>query len=375
MSRKQFLGRMLRMAAPVLEAASKGELRKTMAVDQMENMGRERFTGLEAVGRLLCGMAPWLGADIHDPQERKIRDDTLGKARLAIAHQVDPNSGDFADYRTHGFPFTQFIVDTGLLALGIMRAPAALWDPLPQDAKENVLALLKAMRAVPTVPNNWILFSLEVEIAYRKLSGIRDARYDGMMGKYIRTIDSWYFGDGWYGDGPYFMMDFYNSMVIQPMLLNFCDQVPELLPEEYAPEMFLKRAQRHAEILENLVAPDGTYIATGRSLAYRCGHFHLLAQLTWQKRLSAKIPLAAAREALFAVTEKTLGDDSYRDDGFLNIGLAYEKPEIGEDYVSTGSLYYAAMAFLPLGISDKDEFWSLPAEPWTQRILWNKAHR
>ena len=30
----------------------------------------------------------------------------------------------------------------------------------------------------------------------------------------------WYKGDGWYGDGDTFHLDYYNSFVIQPMLLD-----------------------------------------------------------------------------------------------------------------------------------------------------------
>ena len=33
-------------------------------------------------------------------------------------------------------------------------------------------------------------------------------------------MNTWYKGDGVYGDGPPFHWDYYNSFVIQPMLLN-----------------------------------------------------------------------------------------------------------------------------------------------------------
>ena len=40
-------------------------------------------------------------------------------------------------------------------------------------------------------------------------------------------------------------------------------------------------------------------------------------------------------------------------------------PGIGERYISTGSLYLCAAAFLPLGLPPSDPFWASPPEPFT----------
>ena len=95
----------------------------------------------------------------------------------------------------------------------------------------------------------------------------------------LRELQSWYLGDGTYGDGPHFHWDFYNSFVIQPYLLPTHGHprrpVPILVPSMRAP--IRQRAQRYAAIQERLIAPDGSYPAIGRSITYRCGAFHLLA--------------------------------------------------------------------------------------------------
>ena len=39
----------------------------------------------------------------------------------------------------------------------------------------------------------------------------------------LRQHEQWYKGDGVYGDGPEFHWDYYNSFVIQPMLLDVLD--------------------------------------------------------------------------------------------------------------------------------------------------------
>ena len=44
----------------------------------------------------------------------------------------------------------------------------------------------------------------------------------------LRQHDEWYKGDGMYGDGPQFHWDYYNSYVIQPMLLNVLDTISKV---------------------------------------------------------------------------------------------------------------------------------------------------
>jgi hypothetical protein len=44
---------------------------------------------------------------------------------------------------------------------------------------------------------------------------------------------------------------------------------------------------------------------------------------------------------------------------------------LGENYISTGSLYLCAGVFLPLGLGVSDPFWSRPAEDWTSRRMFS----
>lgn len=57
--------------------------------------------------------------------------------------------------------------------------------------------------------------------------------------------------------------------------------------------------------------------------------------------------------------------------GWLTIGFAGHQPSLGEPYISTGSLYLCAAAWLPLGLPSSDLFWSGPAKPWTEARIWN----
>jgi hypothetical protein len=90
----------------------------------------------------------------------------------------------------------------------------------------------------------------------------------------LRQHEQWYVGDGVYGDGPHFHWDYYNSYVIQPMLLDTLDVVGERHPAwAQIRDAQQRRAQRYAVVLERLIAPDGSFPAIGRSLTYRAGLF------------------------------------------------------------------------------------------------------
>src|SRR5947199_9136332 len=76
------------------------------------------------------------------------------------------------------------------------------------------------------------------------------------------------------------------------------------------------------------------------------------------------------RGALTAVIHRTLDAPATFDPGgWLTVGLCGHQPHLGENYISTGSLYLCAAVFLPLGLKASDPFWAGPAEDWTSRRL------
>ena len=136
----------------------------------------------------------------------------------------------------------------------------------------------------------------------------------------------------------------------------------------------LARARRHAAVQERLIGPDGTFPAIGRSIAYRAGAFQLLAQIALRRALPEGVAPGQVRAALSAVLLRTLdAPGTFDANGWLRIGLAGHQPGVGERYISTGSLYLCATAFLPLGLPPDDPFWAQPAQPWTARLAWSGA--
>lgn len=101
-----------------------------------------------------------------------------------------------------------------------------------------------------------------------------------------------------------------------------------------------QRARRYAAVQERLIAPDGSFPPIGRSIAYRCGAFHLLAQTALRRALPDGVSPAQVRSALTAVIRRSIeAPGTFDADGWLRIGFCGHQPGIGESYISTGSLY------------------------------------
>jgi hypothetical protein len=362
--REYWIRTLRKVGDPVLNALSQRRLKAEMPVEAHANVtDRRNYTYLEALGRLLAGMAPWLESN-ESGDSRRYAD----LARKSIAAAVDPASPDLMNFSHGGQP----VVDAAFLALGVLRAPTELWDKLDAATKANLVQSMLATRAIQPGFNNWLLFSAMVE-AFLSHAG---EKFDPMRVDYaVRQHDEWYKGDGMYGDGPQFHWDYYNSYVIQPMLLQVLDTISKVSKSWNSfTAPVLKRARRFAAIQERIVAPDGSFPAIGRSLAYRCGAFHHLATMALRKDLPAGVSPEQVRGALTAVIRRTLDAvGTFDEKGWLRIGLCGHQPSIGETYISTGSLYLCAEAFLPLGLPASDPFWSGAAKPWTAQQAWSGA--
>jgi hypothetical protein len=367
--RAQWLAIVERVSEPVLAAISQQKLRATMPVEAAPGLATERAqsTHLEAIGRLLSGLAPWLEADAgNDAEEEKLRSRYRQWAQLAIRYGTDPQSPDVLHFGTNH----QSLVDAAFLALAITRAPNQLWKPLDDTAKTNLVGALAATRTIQPGFNNWLLFSAMIEAFFAQFGQPWDTvRIDYAL----RQLQEWYKGDSLYGDGPSFHWDYYNSFVIQPMLLSVLDAVATATDRWAAlRKPIADRARRYAAIQERLISPEGTFPPIGRSLAYRFGALHNLAEMAWRRDLPEGVAPAQVRAAMTAVmTRMIAAPGTFDANGWLTIGFTGHQPSIGETYISTGSLYLCSAAWLPLGLDAADPFWSAPAQPWTAKKAWS----
>lgn len=365
-TRLLWLNTMLTLAEPPLEALAKRELKEKMQVEMKEGADRDSYVHLETLARLLVGMAPWLEGK-SEGREEHLRKRYCELAREAIDAGTDPASPDYMNF-SQGF---QPIVDTAFLAQAIVRAPTELWEKLDGRVKRNVVIALKATRSRKPVFSNWLLFSAMIEAALHRMG---ESDWDPMRIDYaIKQMEQWYAGDGVYSDGPHFRFDYYNSFVIQPMLLDVLEAVGSHYDDWHErAETVKERSRRYAEILERLISPEGTFPPVGRSLAYRCGVFHTLAQHAWRGDLPESVTPAQVRCGLTAVLEKCLhAPGTYTDDGWMTVGFCGRQPGIGEGYITNGSGYLCSLIFLPLGLPESDSFWRDEDESWTSKKAWS----
>lgn len=366
--RKTWVDLLYKFSHPVLDAMSQGKLTASMPVEVPKDAygDRDTVTYLEAIGRLLAGLAPWLALEDISGEEAQLQQELREKALLSIKHAVDPNSPDYINWTKGAQP----LVDGAFLVHGIMRAPKQLWEPLEAETKARLIQELHAQKlAIKPYYNNWILFGAMIDAFLFSVGDQGDLmRMDFAIKKHME----WYLGDGWYGDGPNFHLDYYNSYVIQPMLIQVLEVA---VTKQKAYEADLKEAktrmQRFGRQLELLISPEGTYPAIGRSICYRSGAFQPLAELALKEMLPEELSNGQVRAALTKVyTRLFSAKDTFDSNNWLQLGLAGHQPGLAEPYISTGSLYLCSLGFLPLGLPASHPFWSDPAEDWTNKKIW-----
>ncbi|MDF2190372.1 DUF2264 domain-containing protein [Paraflavitalea sp. CAU 1676] len=357
-----------KMASPVILNLANGTLKKNMPVEKSPTyaLNADKVTYLEAVGRTMAGVAPWLALPDDETKEGQQRA-TLRKALLkGIANGVDPSNPDYLNFRSENQP----IVDAAYIAQAFLRAPKALWEPLDAVTKQRVIEEFKTLRTRTGAYNNWLLFAGINEVFLLSVGEQPDpARIE--IAK--RKILEWYEGDGFYSDGPSFSLDYYNSYVIHPMLVDFFKVLVDnkrAKEEEY--ELALKRMVRYAEFLERFIAPDGSYPAFGRSVTYRTAAFQALAQSALMDKLPEGVVPAQVRCGLTAVMHRMFDQcNNFDANGWLVLGFCGHQPMIADYYTSTGSLYMATLGFLPLGLPATHAFWTEAPADWTSKKAWS----
>ena len=366
--RTLWVNELTKMAKPVLTALANDELKSTMPVEQgsFEYGDRSAFAGLEAFGRLMAGIAPWLELGPSSNNEGQLRKTYIDLSHKAIYNAVNPKSKDYLNFDTGNQP----LVDAAFLAQAFLRAPNQLWHPLPLETKQMVLDAFKKSRTIKNVPyNNWLLFAATVEAFFVKFDeGADFLRIEYALNKHME----WYVGDGLYADGKYYHWDYYNSFVIHPMLLDIAIVLQDTShPLKKLYDTILNRTQRYGEILERQISPEGTYPIVGRSSVYRFGAFQALSQLALLEKLPETLTEGQVRAALTKVLIRLHQSEGVFDENdWLQIGIAGHQPNMAEPYICTGSLYLTSLGFLCLGLPENHSFWTTKAEPWSMVKVW-----
>src|SRR5678815_3115104 len=338
-----------KIVSPVVLNLAAGTLKKNMPVEKAPgySLKAEQVTYLEAVGRTMAGIAPWLALPDDESGEGRQRKQLRLALLKGISNAVDPSNPDYLNFRTEQQP----LVDAAFMAQGFLRAPKALWEPLDSVTKKRVVEEFKSLRNRSASYNNWLLFAAISEAFLMSVGEQADpARIDFALKK----MPEWYAGDGWYSDGPRFSMDYYNSFVIQPMLVDLYTvllRFNKVSEADY--QLVLKRMLRHAEFQERIIGADGSFPPFGRSITYRTGSFQVLAHCSLLGRYPEQITPAQVRCAMTALMQRMYRScNNFNEKGWLVLGFCGSQPTVADYYTSTGSLYSVSYTHLTLPTSD-----------------------
>lgn len=365
--RRLWVNTLVRIADPVLVNLANNTLKKNMPLESLDINRAKKYSYLEAVGRTICGISPWLELGEDNTDEGKLRSKYIALTLKGLSNAVNPSSPDYLDFVTPSQP----LVDAAFLAQGLLRAQNQLWNKLDDITQKRLITEFKRSRSIEPGQNNWLLFASMIEAAILEFTGNCD--FERLTYGIYTFRDKWYKGDGIYGDGPNYHADYYNSFVIHPMLTDVLRIMKKHNIKGYEfLELQIKRHSRYAEQLERLISPEGTYPVIGRSIVYRVGAFHALTHASLLHILPESISPSQVRCALTAVISRQFSAPmTFDDNGWLHIGFAGNQTKISEFYINTGSSYLCSTGFLALGIPENDSFWSDPFMPWTGLKAWN----
>ena len=358
-----------KISQPVLENMSKGNFQKDFPLELSPTWdGRDtKVAYLETFARLMAGISPWLALPDDGTPEGKQRKQLHEWAIQAYKNAVDPNSPDKITWLTNT---SQPLCDASYLVESFMRAPEATWGQLDEVTKKRYIEGLKSLRTIRPAYNNWLLFRAMVEVFF--MSIVEDVdEYALSVG--LQKMSEWYLSDGWYSDGPEYAMDYYNSYVMHPMMVEVVEMCKKhKFSTPISLDLAVKRMNRFNTILERFISPEGAYPAVGRSVIYRMGAFQTLAMSAWKYGLPKDLTNGSVRSALTCVMKRMFAvDGNFDDKGYLRLGFAGHQPNLANYYSNNGSLYMTSLVFMPLGLPADHPFWTAPAEPWTSQKAWS----
>jgi len=361
--RQYWIDLMLKISDPVIRNLSEDNLKKNIPIGRSASAtasSREFITHMESVGRTFAGIAPWLELGEDNTPEGKLRGKYIKMSCKALANSVNPKSDDYFNSTAT----RQILVNSALLIQGLLKAPTQLWGKLDKTTKQRLIEQWISTRTMKPGNNNWLLFSAMVECGLKEFGSEWNF---AVIEHALNSHQEWYKGDGIYGDGSVFHLDYYNSYVIHPLMEQVLSVVKKYKPE-FAEmyELEWTRLRRFAEIQERMIAPDGSYPVIGRSVTYRSAAFQGLGLTALEEKLPETITPAQVRSAMTAMFKRVFEQPGTFDaNGWLTIGVCGEQPELGDSYLSTPCVYLCSVGFLPLGLPADNNFWSSPAEECT----------
>ena len=320
-------------------------------------------TQLEELFRPFWGITPLLS----DGEKITIR--VLGKEtdvcawlKDVLVSGTDPSSEFYWDTNAeyvgvHMFNFQNITEIAGLL-VGMFFAREQTWELLSDGEKQRVADYIYGASkelCVNIAANNHIWFPLLCILVLKRF-GFVYPDTDKFLREGIDALDTMYIGNGWYSDGAFGRIDYYEAWSMHTYPLLWCLIAHDSF-EGYAEQRqkYLERTEIFLRDYVKFFDVSGAYPPFGRSLSYR---FAAAAPF-------ALAPVAGVNFDVSIAKTVTLRCISYfeenvltAEDNSLTPGYLYNSPSVVENYTSSGGAYWATKSFLCLLLPEGHPFWT-----------------
>jgi hypothetical protein len=322
----------VRLSRPAVVLAAQGP--DEMPVTMSNHSHAENW--FELLTRPLWGLA---GVDAG------AADDLWPALAETLARALDPEDPWYIGETTHA---SQRCVEAAAVGWALATVPDRLWEPLAPKARDHVAAWLSQAYATGVVDNNWHYFPV---FAGHGLERLGIARDPAIAAAHLDRIGEFLLGDGAFADGPTGRVDYYNPFAFHTYaLLHF---------KLSGDDRYVEHAAAFARRFGAWFAADGAGVPYGRSMGYRFAQASLWGALAAADVEAVPWGEAAghARRHLAWWWDRPILDPAHR----LTVGYAYPNDGAVEQYLTAGSPWWAAKAFLGLLAPADHPFWTVEA--------------
>ncbi|MCD0445059.1 DUF2264 domain-containing protein [Glycomyces sp. A-F 0318] len=320
------------LARPAVDLAVRGP--DEMPVTMSNHSHAENW--FELLTRPLWGLAGVAGTAADDLWP--------GLART-LARALDPADPWYVGEVAHA---SQRCVEAAAVGQALATVPERLWDPLAPKDRDNVAAWLSQAYATGVVDNNWHYFPV---FAGHGLDRVGVAKDPSVAAAHLDRIGEFLLGDGAFADGPTGRVDYYNPFAFHTYaLLHF---------KLSGDDRYVEHAAAFARRFGSWFGADGAGVPYGRSLGYRFAQSSLWGALAAADVEAVPWGEAAghARRHLAWWWDRPILDPA----GRLTVGYGYPNDGVVEQYLTAGSPWWAAKAFLGLLAPAAHPFWTAEA--------------
>ena len=286
--------------------------------------------------------------------------------RQQLRNMNDPSKPGYIQHRKGG-P-SQTLVEFGALALSLTVMPEIIWDPLTQEEKDALAALMLSYGNGPTIDSNWRFFNIFV------LSFFKDHGYEvkeGYLDEQLNKSLEKYRGCGWYNDSPAY--DYYSMWAFQMYGMIWT----HYYGDKFNPEAGRRFVNNFRDLVPNypyMFAKDGRMNMYGRSITYRIATvvpFPLMGWLDddtinygWMRRIASSTLL------------QFLENPSLLEDRVPTLGFYGAFEPAVQIYSCRGSVYWMGKAFLGLLLPADNPFWTATENngPWEKELEPGKVY-